>query len=240
MFDATELNYSKIRAFQECPHLYKFIYEDRKFPPLGPYASLGLSVHGALARFHAAGSNGTLEDLLLCYDLAWNHRGFETAAAAMEFYEKGEAVLRAFHTAHSAAPAAPLFHEKVVRFEFGRWKVRGTLDRVDSLPDGGVELIDYKLGFDAQKPPEPAGSLQLLIYAAGLRRELGLQVKKISYFVLNGTYKVSAVYDPAEEERTLARLNEAGEGLLALDLSRKGDCASCVIRKLCPASAVQC
>ena len=34
MFDVCELNYSKIRAWLDCPFLYRFIYEQRRYPPL--------------------------------------------------------------------------------------------------------------------------------------------------------------------------------------------------------------
>ena len=66
MFDPLELNYSKIQAYLNCPFLYRFIYVERKFAPQTPFSSLGLSVHRALARYHAGGRD--LSDLLMYYE----------------------------------------------------------------------------------------------------------------------------------------------------------------------------
>ena len=48
---------------------------------------------------------------------------------------------------------------------------RGTIDRIDRLPSGGIEVIDYKTGnITSQK--SVAESLQLSIYALACRDAL--------------------------------------------------------------------
>ena len=51
--------------------------------------------------------------------------------------------------------------------------IRGSIDRIDRLPSGGIEVIDYKTGrMTSQKGVDE--SLQLSIYALACRDALGL------------------------------------------------------------------
>ncbi len=234
IFDPLELNYSKIRAYLDCPFLYRFIYVERKFAPQSPHSSLGLSVHRALAAFHA--NPGDLGDLMAYYDDAWLHQGYGTPQQSMEFYNKGAEVLEKWWQHFQEHPAQVLYSEKNFVFSFEKWRIKGTIDRVDRLPGGQVELLDYKMGFEDRNEWDVAGSLQLSIYALGLSRALKLQVGSVGYFILTSLQKVSVAYDPSREEATLALVRDTGEKMLALDMSRKGECRRCPVRRLCPES----
>ncbi len=234
IFDTLELNYSKIQAYLNCPFLYRFIYVERKFAPQTPFSSLGLSVHRALGAFHAR--PGDLGDLISCYEDAWLHQGYASAQESMEFYKKGADVLERWWQHFQENPARVLYSEKHFMFPFEKWRIKGTIDRVDALPGGMVELIDYKMGFEGKTEGDVTGSLQLSIYAIGLSRALRLKVASIGYFVLTSLTKVSVPYSPSTEEATLSLIRETGEKMLAMDMSRKGVCKRCPIRKLCPES----
>lgn len=237
IFDPLELNYSKIRAYLDCPFLYRFIYVERRFAPQSPYSSLGLSVHRALASFHA--NPGDLGDLMAYYEDNWLHQGYSTPQESMEFYNRGAEVLGRWWRDFQERPAQVICSEKNFVFPFEKWKIKGTIDRVDRLPGGKVELLDYKMGFEDRNEWDPAGSLQLGIYALGLERGLWMSVGAVGYFVLSSMRKVSVPYDPASQERTLALVRETAEKMLALDLSRKGNCARCSVRRLCPESVAR-
>jgi len=235
IFDPFELNYSKIRAYLDCPFLYRYIYVERRFQPPTSFSSLGLSVHRALASFHAR--KGDLGDLLAYYEDAWLHQGYATAQESMEFYNKGARVLEDWWLHFQANPAQVIYSEKTFEFPFEKFRIKGTIDRVDRMPGGFVEVIDYKMGFEGKTNEDVAGSLQLSIYALGLTRGLRLKVGAMAYFVLTGgPVKVSVPYDPSTEEATLKLIRETGEKMTALDLSRKGKCGRCPIRKLCAES----
>lgn len=234
IFDPFELNYSKIQAYLNCPLLYRYIYVERKFAPQTPHSSLGLSVHRALARYHGGGRD--LGDLLAHYEDAWLHQGYSSAQESMEFYKRGAAVLENWWVYNQANKAEILFSEKHFEFPFEKWRVKGTIDRIDRVGEGAVELIDYKMAFEGRKVTDVAGSLQLAIYAAGIERALNLKVVSVAYLVLSGPEKISVPYDPASAGATLALINETAEKMLALDISRKGACARCVIRNFCPGS----
>jgi RecB family exonuclease len=234
IFDPLELNYSKLRAYLDCPFLYRYIYCERRFPPPTSFSSLGLSVHRALACFHAR--PGDLGDLLAYYEDSWLHQGYATPQESMEFYNRGAQVLEKWWFHFQENPAQVMYSEKHFEFPFGKWRVKGTIDRVDRQPGGVVEVIDYKMAFDEKTGEPPAKSLQLAIYALGVSRALKLKPSAVSYFVLSGPLKLSAPYDPSTEEATLALIGETAEKMVALDMGRKGNCQRCNIRKLCAES----
>ena len=238
IFDPFELNYSKIRAYLDCPFLYRYIYVERRFTPPTSFSSLGLSVHRALAHYHAA-QGGDLSDLLAHYEDAWLHQGYATAQESMEFYKRGALVLENWWLHFQENRAQVIYSEKSFEFPFEKWRVKGTIDRVDRMPGGLVELIDYKMGFEGKTGGDVAASLQLAIYAIGLSRALKLKVGAIAYFVLSVPARISVPYDSSGEEATLNLVRETGEKMLALDLSRKGKCERCPIRKLCPESEAE-
>ncbi len=237
IFDPLELNYSKVRAYLDCPFLYRFIYVERRFAPPTPHSSLGLSVHRALARFHA--KPGDLGDLLAYYEDSWLHQGYSKPQETMEFYKRGALVLEKWWAHFQANPAQVLYSERSFEFPFEKWKIKGTIDRVDRLPGGDAELLDYKMGFEDRNDWDVAGSLQLSIYALGVERDFGLKVGSVGYFVLTSLKKYSAPWSPASGEATLALLRETGEKMLMLDMSRKGDCPRCPVRRLCPESTAR-
>jgi len=234
--DPFELNYSKVKAYLDCPHLYKYIYLERNYTPHTPYSSLGISVHRALDRYHAAG--GGLDGLRLYYDEGWHHHGFDTPQQTLEFYGFGRRILENYWKAEQAAdPAEIVFTEKDFEFQFERWRVRGTIDRVDRRRGAdGYEIIDYKMGFEAKTREDLEKDLQLAMYAIALKKAFNMDVKAVSWLLLIKGEKISVPHDPAREETVLALLRDTGEKILALDLSRKGKCPSCSIRKLCSRS----
>jgi DNA helicase-2/ATP-dependent DNA helicase PcrA len=177
-----------------------------------------------------------LNDLMLYYDEGWHHHGFETPQQTLEFYARGRKILENYLRAErDAARAEIVFNEKEFEFEFERWRVRGTIDRVDRV-NGGYEIIDYKMGFEPKTAEDLKSDLQLSMYAIGLKKTFDMEVRAVSWLLLVKGEKLSIPYEPAREESVLALLRETGEKILALDLSRKGKCSACAIRKLCGVS----
>ncbi|OGS07079.1 MAG: hypothetical protein A2270_05280 [Elusimicrobia bacterium RIFOXYA12_FULL_51_18] len=233
--DPFELNYSKVKAYLDCPSLYKYIYIEHNYTPHTPFSALGISVHRALDRYHSAG--GGLEDLMRYYDEGWHHHGFDTPQQTLEFYGFGRRILENYRKAEQSSERTEIvFTEKEFEFEFERWRVRGTIDRVDRAPGGGYEIIDYKMGFEPKTLENLEKDLQLAMYAIGLKKAFNMEVKTVSWLLLVKGEKVSAPHNPSREESVLALLRDTGEKILALDLSRRGNCPSCPIRKLCSRS----
>jgi RecB family exonuclease len=84
--------------------------------------------------------------------------------------------------------------------------VSGYIDRVDRLPGGGVEVIDYKSGNG--DPTRAAASLQLGIYALGCRDSMGLgrPARVTLYYVERG---IRAGAERSDDELDELRLDLA-------------------------------
>jgi RecB family exonuclease len=105
--------------------------------------------------------------------------------------------------------------------------VRGSIDRIDRLPSGGIEVIDYKTGrISSQKGVDE--SLQLSIYALACRDELALGTpERVTLYFTESATRLSTV-------RTDAQLDAARVDLLArAGRLRSGDFAATPSDKAC-------
>ncbi|MBP5286953.1 MAG: PD-(D/E)XK nuclease family protein [Elusimicrobiales bacterium] len=235
IFDALELNYSKINAYLSCPLLYKFIYVNRKYtPPTGP-SSFGLSLHRAIARYHSGGR--TLNDLIVYYQDSWLHQGYETPQQAMEYYRNGEKILEKWYMFHSEETNRILYWEKNFRFDFEKWVIKGTIDRIDIMPSGGADVIDYKTGYEGHTAEQAAGSLQLGIYALAAEEAFGLKPERVTYFILSEPQKISVPFTDEMRSRTLETIRDVGTKIFEYDFTGRGNCIHCPIRNICRESS---
>jgi RecB family exonuclease len=117
-------------------------------------------------------------DLDRFFNLAWAASPLSRDADAQTWRARAEPMLDRFWAEESAGPAQTVGEE--LRFRL-RLKldadtsvvVGGFIDRIDRLPSGAVELIDYKTG-GTWAPEDVESSLQLSIYALGCRDGLKL------------------------------------------------------------------
>lgn len=238
-FDPHELNYSKVKAFRDCPLLFRLQYMEQKRPALNAPASLGISLHRALERFHRRGG-GDLDDLFLALDGGWLTAGYQNAANQAEYYWKGRNMLEDYFHAEMERKTKIAAIEQDFEFRLGPWKVRGTIDRVDALPDGTYDVIDYKTGPEEITEQDALSSLQLGVYAIGARVSLKMKPATVSYWLLAYEKKVSIPVASIDEERVLAEFSKTGEEMLVSQFPpRHENCHRCHLRTQCPKALPQ-
>jgi DNA helicase II / ATP-dependent DNA helicase PcrA len=146
------------------------------------------------------------------------------------------ALERYFERARTDA-AEPVWFEKAFQFRLGAHTLRGRVDRVDRLPDGGYELIDYKTG-----RPKSAAQLredvQLALYAVGAREAWQLEASRQSYLYVLDDRKVPLPDDVGGEwiEETVL---EVADGILGQGFEPTPSwsaCSMCDYRIACPAA----
>jgi DNA helicase-2/ATP-dependent DNA helicase PcrA len=135
-------------------------------------------------------------------------------------------------------PGEPVWFERSFSFRLGPHLVRGRVDRVDRLPDGGYELIDYKTG-KAKTAAELREDVQLSIYQMGARESWQLPTAAQSYlYVLDGE-KVPVSHSEEELERVRSTVGEVADGILEQRFEPKPSyeiCSFCDYRIACPAA----
>ena len=234
------LSASDIDTYRTCPLRYKFARVFRIPQEPSVHQRFGIVVHQVLERFHArTGSTGTLPELLGLLDAGWRRAGFTDTEEERQLRGKATSALTRYHGRFRTEAAEPVWFERPFTFRLGPHVLRGRVDRVDRLPGGEYELIDYKTG-RPKSSTQLADDVQLSVYALGAREAWQLDASRQAYYYLLDDEKVALPEgdeDRSEWAREAAR--EVAEGILAQEFEPTPSFAACSVcdyRLLCPAA----
>src|SRR4051812_45680160 len=237
------LSATDITLYRTCPLKYKFARVFGIPQETTINQRFGIVIHQVLERFHGqqtAGDAdaGSLERLMGLFAVAWRRSGFGESDDELQFREKAIEALRRYHAREVASGAQPRWVERKFDFRIGPHHLRGRVDRVDELPSGGYELIDYKTG-DPKAPRELESDVQLAIYRLAAREAWRLEGAAGSYWYVLADEKVAVGGSPDDLERVEGVVLEVGEGILGQDFEPRPSpeiCSWCDFRLICPAS----
>jgi len=237
--DGVLLSATDIDTYRSCPLKYKFarVFRIPQEPTI--HQRFGIVVHQVLERYHAAGEElGPLTDLHLLLDQGWRRSGFGDSEEERQLRKKATAALTRYYERAQSDEGQPVWFERQFSFKLGPHLVRGRVDRVDRLPSGEYELIDYKTG--RPKPVEQlADDVQLSLYAIAAREAWGLESTRGAYHYLLDDEKVAISGDPARAEWIRNVAVEVAEGIKAQEFEptpSQRACSWCDYRLVCPAA----
>ena len=151
---------------------------------------------------------------------------------------KAEGALRRYHERFREEDGEPMWFEKAFSFRLGAHTLRGRVDRVDRLPDGDYELIDYKTG-----RPRSAAQLredvQLSLYAVGAREAWGLESSQQSYLYVLDDAKVPLPTEDVDRDWISETVFEVADGIRSQGFEPTPSyaaCSMCDYRIACPAA----
>jgi DNA helicase-2/ATP-dependent DNA helicase PcrA len=241
------LSASDIDTYRTCPLKYKFarVFRIPQEPTL--YQRFGIAVHQVLERFHASGSAGSapadrsigsLAEILGLLDAAWRRGGFGDSEEERQLRGKAVGALTRYHERCQSSESEPVWFERQFTFKLGPHVLRGRVDRVDRLPDGEYELIDYKTG-----RPKSAAQLvedvQLSLYAVGAREAWRLDASRQAYYYVLDDQKVSVPGEGGSAEWILDVASDVADGILSQGFEPTPSvtaCSICDYRLVCPAA----
>lgn len=198
-FKPVKISYTQLETWQNCPRKYQYRYVYKIPSPSAHSANFGASVHATLNEFYKAlkkGEKPSVKLLKFLYEEYWIPYGYESKAHEMSRKKKGIEILQRFYEENSKpAFALPAYLErafslKMVSESSAPILLLGRIDRIDKLPDGTYEVIDYKTG-KLKKQAEINKDLQLSIYARACRDIYKLPISKLSFYFLEDNQKIS-------------------------------------------------
>jgi DNA helicase-2/ATP-dependent DNA helicase PcrA len=132
-----------------------------------------------------------------------------------------------------------VWFERPFTFKLGPHVLRGRVDRVDRLPSGEYELIDYKTG-RPKSATQLADDVQLSLYAVGARESWRLDASRQAYYYLLDDEQVF-VSDAGEDRSEWVRevATEVADGILSQGFEptpSHAACSVCDYRLVCPAA----
>ncbi len=257
----TTFSFSQLRSYETCPYQYKLNYV-LKIPTKGsPHFSFGQSMHLTLQKFYervqelnkarqvslfaslepeqTTNTYPSLEELQKLYDSCWIDDWYQSADQREEYYKKGKEIIATVYREHEKNARIPLMLEGWFKIAVGNYFLNGRIDRIDRLPDGTLEIIDYKTG-QAKDKLSSEDKEQLLIYQIAAEqvpeyRHQGT-TSKLTFYYLNDNVKISFLGTAEELSGLKEKLVEIIDRIRAQDFTPAPSsfiCGHCDFRSIC-------
>ena len=238
--DGIVLSASDIDTYRTCPLKYKFARVFRIPQEPTVHQRFGIVVHQVLERFHAREEvSGSLPELLGLLDFSWRRGGFGDSEEERQLRGKAAAALTQYHARFQSSESEPLWFERAFSFKLGPHLLRGRVDRVDRLPGGEYELIDYKTG-RPKSPGQLVDDVQLSLYAVGAREAWSLDASQQAYYYVLDDQKVAVPADRVDRYEWIQEVAmEVADGILSQGFEPTPSFAACSVcdyRLVCPAA----
>jgi DNA helicase II / ATP-dependent DNA helicase PcrA len=236
------LSASDLDLYLTCPLKYKFarVFGIPQEPTINQ--RFGILIHNVLERFHKdelePGEDG-LQRLMDLLEAGWRRSGFGTSDDELQYRDRAREAMHLYWEREREAEGEPVWLEKKFDFQVGGHHVRGRVDRVDRLPGGEYELIDYKTG-ERKSEAQLESDLQLALYRLAAREAWNLDAPLSgSYYYVLDADKVAAPTKPDDAERVERTVLQVAEGALSQDFEPRPSpkvCSWCDYRLICPAA----
>jgi len=237
------LSYGQVNDYLECPAKYRFGHVIRIPTPVSHQLVYGKALHAAVQAFHRrqmADRPMSLPELQTELDAAWESTGFLTRQHEEARKTAARATLERFWTSQQADPANPTAVELEFVVPFGRDRVRGRYDRVDTDANGRVTITDYKSS--DVRDPATAGrrareSLQLAIYGLAWEAQHGKPPDDLALHFLELGIEGHSTASPKRLARASEQVASVAEGIRAGRFEASPSptrCGYCPFREICP------
>lgn len=240
----TYISYSQIQTFDVCPLHYKLKYI-LNVPTLpSPALSYGVSIHSVLrdllqlVKSDSLPSNFEISGLL---KQSWIKSGYSSKAHEQQAYEQAKTMLTRFTKKILLNPPNTIAIEIPFQFWLDKLKVGGRIDRVDRLPGGGIEIIDYKTGSNVPDQKKVDADFQLTFYglaAASIHDDIlpaSADNVTLSLYYVEPDIKISTVRSKEELEIARQKIMDKAVEIQQSDFKCSGGifCKNCEYKMIC-------
>lgn len=211
------LSYTALDTYQHCPLKFKFGQIDRIKTSKTKEALFGSLIHEILKSFHNPGQivPPTEEEMLKLFSEKWDPTLYEDPQEETIAFSQGVKILKNYYAKNS--PSEFNIVDLETRFEAPiedkneAHIITGIIDRIDRLPDGTFEVIDYKTTKKMPGQKSIDNNLQLAIYHLGIANRWPSIVEqkkpvKLSLYFLRHDEKLSTKRTPEFIEDTKEKI----------------------------------
>lgn len=245
-----KFSFSQLAAYSSCPLQYKFAFI-LKIPAVTKNQFIfGQLIHRTLYEFLlplVSGPQSSLfgntstpvlkkDNLLKLYKNNFTPENWESAGDREKYYREGEKNLGLFFDKFlkDSLPQI-LFLEKSFTIKINNELIKGTIDRVDRLPDGTYEIADYKTG-SPKKTLDYAAKRQLFLYQIVAEELLGLKISSLAFYYLQDGSKFTFSAKDKDIEKFKLEMREIIQAIKSYNFSPTPDeitCRYCDFNDIC-------
>jgi DNA helicase-2/ATP-dependent DNA helicase PcrA len=258
-------SFSQVKAYDTCPYQYK-LSNILHIPTRGSASfSFGQTIHGTLQEFYirvqqlnSAQQNSlfdqsvakempvsggvktpSLDELLMIYESKWIPDWYQDKFQREKYFDEGKKLLRTFFKNNESNWTIPARLEGWFNIKIQGHSLRGRIDRIDQLPDGTLEIVDYKTGKSKEKLAADDKD-QLLLYQIATSQlpeyhHLG-KVTKLTFYYVNDDVKLSFIGSEKEIIKIESKIATIIEKIQTRDFkATPGEhvCKHCDFRDIC-------
>jgi putative RecB family exonuclease len=233
-----KLSYSSIQTYETCPAKYRFQYEERLPTASSPALAFGDSLHRALHRFHdrpvpVAPSLDELHEML---QSEWASEGYRDRGEEALYLDHARQVLASYHRENASSFRIPAALEFRFRIDVEGVQLSGVIDRLDRIPGGGYEIIDYKTS--RRLPPKAVvdRDLQLSVYYLAAREIWGIEPERLTLYYLLPNQRMTTFRTPADADELRRRVAVVADRIAAGKFEPRQNplCDWCEFQPRCP------
>jgi putative RecB family exonuclease len=233
-----KLSYSSISTYETCPAKYRYQYQDKLPTTSSPALSFGDALHRTLYRFHdrPVPVAPSLEELHEMLDAEWVAEGYRDPGEEALYREHARQILADYHRVNAGSFRIPAALEFRFTVEVDGVELSGVIDRLDRIPGGGYEIVDYKTS--RRLPPKAVvdRDLQLSLYYLAAKKIWGIEPERLTLYYLLPGERMSTFRTPADAEDLRRRIAIVAERIAAGKFEPRPNplCDWCDFQQVCP------
>lgn len=200
------LSYSSISTYQTCPLQFKLAQIDKLPTKRTPALDFGESLHKALHFLYGPPTPQpvSLDELLTHLKKVWRNDTFSGPEEEQAYLDHANQILTKYYESNIVGKdyQIPVALEHYFQIDFNGVTVSGRIDRMDKLPGGGYEIIDYKTNRRLPSLSKVQSDLQLSIYHWAVQETWGITPEKLTFHFLIPDESLSTCRSQDEIEQT--------------------------------------